>query len=174
MLIADHMPMPGAAAELARAFGVLFHDGFAYLADGTSRMTFQHADGSLAAHEVTRPTEGPPIASVVTFTGQAFRILDYVDADPLMRLPEGSYLLLPSIAWEFSDATPRIPATGLLQGALVRHGTGRVAVFGEAAAFTAQVSERNGDIFRMGMNHPEAGHNARFLLNVVGWLTARH
>ncbi|NIQ57151.1 MAG: hypothetical protein GWN71_28375, partial [Gammaproteobacteria bacterium] len=30
LLIADHMPFPGAAAGLAAAFGVTFNDGFAF------------------------------------------------------------------------------------------------------------------------------------------------
>ena len=57
----------------------------------------------------------------------------------------------------------------LMQGALVRHGRGRVAVFGEAAMFSAQLSgpeERP-----MGMNHPSAAQNYRFALNVLRWLS---
>lgn len=173
MLIADHMPMPGAAADLARAFGLLFHDGFAYLPDGEGRMTFRLDDGSLAAHEVTGGAGAEPIESVTTFTGQAFRIIAGTDAVPLLNLPDGSYVLLPAVAWEFSDATARIPADGMVQGALLQHGAGRVAAFGEAAAFSAQVQVRDGERFPMGMNDPVAPHNGRFLLNVIAWLTAK-
>jgi len=172
MLIADHMPMPGAAADLARVFGLLFHDGFAYLPDGEGRMTFRLDDESLAAHEVTEGAGAGPIEFVTTFTGQAFRITEGADAVPLMKLPDDSYVLLPAVAWEFSDATARIPADGMVQGALVQHGAGRVAAFGEAAAFSAQVQVRNGERFPMGMNDPDASHNGRFLLNVIAWLTA--
>ena len=172
MLIADHMPMPGAAADLARTFGLLFHDGFAYLLDGKGRMTFRLDDGSLASHEVTGLGSDEPIEFVTTFTGQAFRVTRGTDAEPLMKLPDGSYVLLPAVAWEFSDTTARIPADGMVQGALVRHGKGRVAAFGEAAAFSAQVQERDGEQFPMGMNDPDAPHNGRFLLNVIAWLTA--
>ena len=47
-------------------------------------------------------------------------------------------------------------------------GRGRVAVFGEAAMFSAQVSgpERR----PMGMNRPTAAQNPQFLLNVMHWL----
>jgi hypothetical protein len=47
-------------------------------------------------------------------------------------------------------------------------GRGRVAVFGEAAMFSAQLAgpERR----PMGMNAPEAPQNPRFLLNLVRWL----
>ena len=121
---------------------------------------------------VTGGADRDPVEFVTTFAGQAFRITEGTDAVPLMNLPDGSYILLPEIAWEFSDATPRIPADGIVQGALVRHGVGRVAAFGEAAAFSAQVLERDGESFPMGMNDPDAPHNGRFLLNVIAWLTA--
>ncbi|NKB88186.1 MAG: hypothetical protein GKS06_08200 [Acidobacteria bacterium] len=171
LLIADHMPMPGAVADLAEAFGLYFHDGFAYLAEGSGRMSFRRAEGTLAEHAVTSGTAEHPIDVVTTFTGQAFRVASDVDATPLLLMPHGSYILLPSVAWEFTEATPRIPADGMTQGTLIRHGGGRVAAFGEAAAFSAQVQVRNGERFPMGMNDPDAPHNARFLLNVIAWLT---
>jgi hypothetical protein len=68
-------------------------------------------------------------------------------------------------------STPRIPAEGMLQGAVLSHGRGRVAMFGEAAMFSAQVS---GPSRRpMGMNAPHAGENPRFLLNLMHWLAER-
>jgi hypothetical protein len=56
----------------------------------------------------------------------------------------------------------------MLQGAVFTHGTSRVAVFGEAAMFLAQLSgaERR----PMGMNMSNAAQNPQFLLNVVHWL----
>jgi hypothetical protein len=77
-------------------------------------------------------------------------------------------VLLPEVAWQFSERTPRISAANLLQGALVRHGEGRVAVFGEAAMFTAQLA--GPQKIQVGMNSPEAPENARYLLNVMHWL----
>lgn len=53
----------------------------------------------------------------------------------------------------------------------MRVGNGRVAVFGEAAMFIAQTWVQDGLVRRMGMNHPEAPENARFVLNVLHWLT---
>ena len=48
-------------------------------------------------------------------------------------------------------------------------GKGRVAVFGEAGMFTAQLA---GPKQRpMGMNAPEAKQNHQLLLNVMHWLT---
>jgi hypothetical protein len=77
-------------------------------------------------------------------------------------------VLLPTTAWRFSDTTTRASAEGMLQGATLRFGKGRVAVFGEAAMFSAQ---RAGPArLPMGMNAPSAGQNAQFLLNLMHWL----
>jgi hypothetical protein len=48
-------------------------------------------------------------------------------------------------------------------------GKGRVAVFGEAAMFSAQLAGRGGA--PMGMNAPEAAQNYKLLLNVLHWLS---
>lgn len=65
------------------------------------------------------------------------------------------------------------PATtqpvNLLQGAIVYHGQGHVAVLGEAAMFSAQLAGPNKR--PMGMNSPEASENYRFALNVLHWLS---
>jgi hypothetical protein len=46
-----------------------------------------------------------------------------------------------------------------------------VAVFGEAAMFTAQSWVSDGVVNQMGLNHPSATGNAQFVLNVMHWLT---
>jgi hypothetical protein len=84
-------------------------------------------------------------------------------------MPTGFRLLLPRVAWEFSDSTPSIPAANLLQGALVRHGEGRIAAFGEAAMFTAQLG--GPQRIPAGMNSPGAEQNYRLILNVLQWLS---
>jgi hypothetical protein len=170
LLIADHMPFPGAAAELAAAFGVTMGNGFAYDAsEEESKMRFARGDGSLADHPVTRGRDAAErVDSVFAFTGQAFRVTA-PGAEPLMTLAAGSVLLLPQVAWQFTAETPRAQVGGQLQGAVVRHGRGRVAVFGEAAMFSAQ---RAGPQRQpMGMNDPRAPQNVQFLLNVMHWLT---
>lgn len=170
LLIADHMPMAGAAAELAAAFGLEFGNGFAFGPDGRGKMQFRKADGSLKDHPIVRGrNSSETIEFVTTFTGQAFRIRPGTAAKPLMIIGEGAILRLPATAWQFSDQTPQVSAAGMVQGAALRSGAGRVAAFGEAAMFTAQVS---GPQRRpMGMNHPDAPHNPQFILNVLHWLS---
>jgi len=170
LLIADHMPIAGHAEALAAAFGVRFHNGFVFGSDRQGLLTFRRSDGSLATSEVTDgAARSERIDSVTSFTGQGFRLDPGLEAEPLLTIPPGHTLYLPTVAWQFSDSTPRISAAYLLQGALVRHGRGRLAVFGEAAMFSAQRAGPQGA--PMGMNHPVAGQNYRFVLNVLHWLS---
>ncbi|HEY9183070.1 MAG TPA: hypothetical protein VIQ99_07710, partial [Gammaproteobacteria bacterium] len=170
LLIADHMPLAGHAEALAAAFGVRFQNGFAFDSARNGRITFRRTAGSLAPGIIADGRDSNErVDFVTTFTGQAFRVDPGVDMDPLMVVPHGYELLLPEVAFEFSERTPRIPAANLLQGALVRHGDGRVAVFGEAAMFSAQLA--GPDRRPMGMNAPDARENYRYALNVLHWLS---
>ncbi len=168
LLIADHMPFPGAAETLARTFGVHMGNGFALDANmQNGRMSFTRP-ALLSDHVITRGRNtSERIDSVVSFTGQAFRLDGKGEA--LMTLGKNTVLLLPQVAWQFSKLTPSMSASGMLQGAAIEFGKGRVAVFGEAAMFSAQLGGPN----RMpaGMNDPSAPQNAQFLLNVLHWLS---
>ncbi|MBF0204796.1 MAG: hypothetical protein HQK67_10910, partial [Desulfamplus sp.] len=65
-------------------------------------------------------------------------------------------------------------AEGILQGATLFYGKGRVAVFGEAAMFSARVPDENGNVIdNNGINHPEALFNETFVLNTLGWLAEK-
>lgn len=167
-LIADHMPFAGAAETLAAAFGIVFYNGFAMRSSVEDRpLTFRRSDASLGAHVITEG-RGPSerVDSVQTFTGQGFRALGPVRA--LLTFDSTVTVFLPVRAREFTAQTPRVAAVGLLQGAAFRHGRGRVAVFGEAAMFSAQVAGPQS--IPMGMNAPAAAQNPIFLLNVMHWL----
>lgn len=171
LLIADHMPLAGHAESLAAAFGIRFNNGFALDSARKGRVTFRRTDGSLQEGVVTNGRNpGERIDSVTSFTGQAFRIDPTADAEPIMLMPKGYTLFLPSVAWQFTDQTPRVAADFLLQGAIVRYGRGRVAAFGEAAMFSAQLA--GPQRAPVGMNDPRAPHNYRFALNVMRWLSS--
>lgn len=190
LLIADHMPLAGAAAALAAAFGAEFTDGFAYQAlpaDASTPLTtaavrtaaaesptlFRRTDGTLAPHAIADGRDASErITQVRSFTGQAFRFSESVDGvEPVLVLPDDYVSLEPRVAWVFDSTTAIRPVGGWLQGATRRVGAGRLALFGEAAMFTAQ---RAGAARRpMGMNAPRAEQNARFALNVLRWLTAQ-
>ena len=126
-LIADHMPLAGHAEALAAAFGIRFQNGFAQDAKGNGQLTFRRSDGSL-----------PPASSP---TGAAAERVDSVAFTARLRDPARTAACCGWRPRSRSSSPTRRPDSGgqLLQGAIVYHGQGRVAVFGEAAMFTAQV-----------------------------------
>jgi hypothetical protein len=167
-LIADHMPMPGAASDLAAAFGFQFNNGFAF--DTTSRdvTIFRRNDGSLRVHPITGGRHsGERVDSIRTFTGQAFEVTGSVEPLLVFRHPTTSFM--PTVAWEFNESTRMVPVDGWYQGAVARFGRGRIAVFGEAAMFTAQWAGAGSGWF--GLRSPGAEQNQQFLLNVAHWLS---
>jgi len=175
LLIADHMPLAGAAQKLASAFEIKFNDGFAIASyeDEAERdaafekpTIFAIDTQTLLPHPITDGrTANESVTSIRTFTGQAFQAP--ASAQPLLVLPENFISLMPEKAWEFGPATKTIPVGGWLQGAVMPFGSGRAAFFGEAAMFTAQLS--GGE--PMGMNAPLAEQNFQFVLNVMHWLS---
>lgn len=155
LLIADHTPYAGAAGNLAAAFGVQFADVF--VEDDGSGM-FTREDGEL----IGDPVIGG-VTRVRTFSGSAFRA---PGARPLLVLGDG-WTMQHMAANGLSE---KHSATGLLQGALIEHGAGRVAVFGEAAMFSAQIESGGLMRQRTGFNARGAEQNKQFVLNVVRWL----
>ena len=165
-LIADHAPFPGAASDLAKAFGVEFSNGFAmagHWRDG--KETFELGTG-LKESAITRGrSDDKKVTKVATFTGSAF------------KAPKGAIHVLefgPESKSRESKAgekgkfeTQEIDIEGWCQGAIMKVGKGRVAVFGEAGMFTAQLIGQE----PMGMNAPEAEQNHQLLLNVMHWLS---
>ncbi len=161
-LIADHMPFPGAAEKLAASFGFKFYNGFAIKKGG--RDIFTPGNG-LTVNSITRGrNEEETITAIQTFTGQAFEVP--LNAQPIVVLNSKYTVKLPQTAWDFKKDTPAISGEGLVQGAYMSYGKGRIVVFGEAAMFTAQLQGKS----KMGMNQKSAAQNAQFLLNTIHWL----
>lgn len=107
------------------------------------------------------------MTEVATFVGSAFKPPN--DAVPVLMFDANYLSLKPTEAWRFTPATPKQPLDGWCQGAVMRIGHGRVAVFGEAAMFSAQLAGPAKQ--KTGMNSPEAKQNHQLLLNVLHWLT---
>lgn len=161
LLIADHMPFAGAAQDLGAALGVSFDNGFAQDADMAPDL-FTRENGGLVDDPIAAG-----VSQVRTFTGSAFTASG-PNVRPVLRLGPQWTVMLPEVAWEFSDATPRVSGDGRLQGAVITLDQGRVAVFGEAAMFTAQVAGPQAT--PMGLRAPGAEQNKQFALNVMRWL----
>lgn len=167
LLIADHMPFAGAAGELAAAFGFEFYNGFVLRPPPGEPDLFSIERDTLMDDPVTRGRDDSErIDRLRTFTGSAFRAP--AGARPLIRLSKGYVSLEPAVAWTFDDQTPKRDVSGALQGAVMKVGKGRIAVFGEAAMFSAQVGGANRN--RIGFNAPDAPRNKQFMLNLVRWL----
>ncbi len=167
LLIADHMPFAGAATDLGAAFGVTWSNGFARRAVPGGPDIFTLADGTLKDDVVTRGRSAEErVARLRTFTGSAFRAT--AGARPLIVFPQGYVSDEPKVAWVFDADTRQIDIGGALQGAAIPVGKGRVAVFGEAAMFSAQLGGPRRQ--KMGFNAPDAPDNKTFVLNVLRWL----
>jgi hypothetical protein len=170
LLIADHMPFPGAAEALGRAFGVELMNGFAVVESDWDPLVFRRSHGGLRSHPVTDGRHpGERVDSAVTFvSGHAFRPLD-AGACPLLVFGPGVVSINMERAWFFDDATPRVPVEGWLPGAAVEAGRGRAVILGEAAMFAAQlVGPRQQPV---GLNSSLGAGNLQFLLNTVRWLS---
>lgn len=177
LLIADHMPCAGAAANLAAAFGVTFLDSFAVEGFDTESerkqafakpTIFTTADRTLRSHAILNgrnPQEA--VTSIRSFTGQAFQAPEA--AEPLMVLPSTFIALTPKKAGPLNADTPRMPVGGWLQGAVMQVDSGRAGFFGEAAMFSAQVAGPARS--PVGMNAPGAEQNPQFVINVMHWLS---
>ncbi|MEP2669599.1 MAG: hypothetical protein ABJH04_11420 [Cyclobacteriaceae bacterium] len=166
-LIADHMPLAGAAADLASAFGFEFTNGFVMYDGGSIPSMFSLKEGSLLPSVITRGRDSSEqVNEVATFTGQAFRIPK--EATSVLQFGDDHINLLPDTAWRFNDNTRKQSVEGWSQLAYMKVGKGRLVVSGEAAMFSAQLAGE--EKRKMGMNSPLATQNYKLLLNIIHWL----
>jgi hypothetical protein len=170
LLIADHMPFAGVAAPLARAFGFNFLDCFAGRKDRKPEF-FSRQQNTLLSNILTNGSrESEHIDSIQVFTGQAFIAPE--GAQIISKLTDDYEILLPAAAWDFSENTPRLSSgIGLVNGAFMPYGKGRLVIMGEAAMFSAQLAGPQRS--KMGMNHPKAKQNPQLLLNIIHWLDGK-
>lgn len=166
-LIADHMPMAGAAKDLAKEFEFEFTNGFVFDTIKRGPAFFSLKEGTLKESILTkgRSTE-ESVEHIATFTGQAFKIPD--DAESILTFTGNYVNMLPDTAWVFHDKTVKYHVEGWSQGAYKKYGKGRIVVFGEAAMFSAQLAGANKR--KMGMNNEVAPENYQLLLNIIHWL----
>lgn len=166
-LIADHMPFAGASAKLAATFGFKFYDSFAMDSAKKGMLTFSKDSNTLGDGLLTgRKCAKEAVNVIVSFTGQAFKCPE--DAESILQLTEEQTVYLPDTMWVLNDEIQNFSARGLSQGAILEFGKGKIAVFGEAAMFTAQLAGPNK--VKVGMNSEVASENFQLLLNIIHWL----
>lgn len=162
-LIADHPPFSSAAKSLGAAFGFVFSDKTAEQKERSRNDLFCRKNKMLKANEITNgnsPTKY--VDSIVTFTGQAFKIPD--SAVSILTF-DSNYAAFTSR----KQAVKPEDITGLSQGAYMKYGKGRLVVFGEAAMFSGQLGAGLSWV-KIGMNSRKAKNNYKLLLNLVHWL----
>lgn len=171
LIIADHPPFSPSAAALAKAFGFEFVDGVALSAAAPGKFAgiavFESGKGLMPSALSRGRSSTERIDRVMTFTGSAFKAPPA--AIPVLVFQEGA-LAFPLGQSGPDFIGPSVALTGLNQGAILRLGRGRVALFGEAAMFTAQLGGPNREA--MGMNTPAAKQNYQFVLSLMRWLAA--
>jgi hypothetical protein len=170
MLVADHMPFPGSAHALGQALGVEWTDGFAmFSAQDRGIFVLRRGDGLQGDTPVTSGRSAAArVDSIKVFTGSAFRLAPGASGRPVLVHGPGIRDFQPQTAWVFLPGTPAPDAAGTLVGAILERGAGRVAVFGEAAMFSAQLA--GAAQATMGFNDQGAAQNAQFALNTLHWL----
>jgi hypothetical protein len=186
LLIADHSPYGGAAANLAQRFGVVMGEGHVFdLANSDTNPTilvFSKDNGLLGSHVITRGRTGVEnVKRIVAFEGQSLSVPP--DATILMKLGSTAYesdsrqeLQLARSAAQ-SNPAPRAlieharSVADAAQGLAMKFGRGRIVMIGEAAMFSAQLQRQaERPDFKFGMN--AAGNDDRqFALNVMHWLS---
>lgn len=170
LLIADHMPFAGAASNLASAFGFDFCDGFAQLAEKEKNQdVFSTENKRLLKSILTDGSWGNKIDKIISFTGSSFTIPK--KAHGILQFQKDDICLIPEVAWQFDEYTERLGIDGNYQGAIMKYGKGKIAVFSEAAMFTAQSITQNGYTFKVGFNSGFDHQNVEFIRNLLYWLS---
>jgi len=161
LVIADHMPFAGAAAELAQNFGFRYFDGFVMAGeDHWPPETYRKSDGTLKDVFLTQD-----IDSLAGFTGSA---LDSPEGALIVaNFPKDYNLYISEEAWVFDEQTEVVALDSLEMGAVMPFGKGKLAFFTEAAMFTAQIVQ---DRYRVGFNMPGGYQNQSFILKLIHWL----
>ena len=170
-LIADHMPWPGAAEDLASVFGFKFSNGFVFDTVSWGPDYFNLRERTLNKSIITMGRDSTEsVEQIVSFTGQGFKIPH--DAAPILIFDENYVNMLPRTARGiFFFFFTKFNAEGLSQGAYKKYGKGKIVTFGEAAMFTAQISGPKNK--KMGMNNEGAPENYQLLLNIIHWLDGK-
>jgi hypothetical protein len=174
LLIADHVPFGDASAILAQQFDIEMGRGIVMdlkHADGNpTKLVFSVENGLLGEHAILRgrnPAE--QVRKVLAFTGQSLTVP--ASATALMKISnDATESFDPEDQRKIEAGVPAgTKVEGRAQGIAMPFGKGRVAVFGEAAMFSAQVATIDGHSFKAGMN--VLGNDDRqFALNVMHWL----
>jgi len=170
-LVTDHMPCGASVHDLAGRFGINVINGFALRGDGLPEV-FSKQRNTLFSNVITSP-HGNEIDSIMCWGGTGFivppdaHVISVLGSDYNIYLPNDVSLIKSPLA----PNLPYISGRGLVNGAYLKFGKGKIVIFGDGAPFSAQLQGIKSN--KRGMNHPWARQNAQLLLNIVHWLDGR-
>lgn len=170
LLVADHMPFPGASKKLAEEFGIEWINGFVIDSLRWDLSEFIKDDNTLLEHAITQGRfNDESIDAVFSYYGSGFKInnpnitglFKFINKDIVSYQTEE--------AWKMFPHTPLLPTSNLYQAAALEHGKGRVVIVAESSLFSAQLVGKNRK--PIGINYIEKGQNLQFVLNLFHWLS---
>jgi hypothetical protein len=166
LLIIDHMPIPGAAYNLAKKFGFELRNGHAK-AQPEKDNYFYRAKNTLSENIITNGrNHSERIDSILSFDGSGFIIPE--DATSILTFDSTYYQWDPKSVWDLISVKP-YSINGFSQAAFKKFGKGKIVIYGEAMMFTAQLGAGLSWI-KLGMNSEKCPNNYRLFLNTIHWL----
>lgn len=172
LILADHAPLGSGTSALADAFGFQYLNGFTaetVAADaGVLRMEidFSRERGLNGDHAITNGEMGRgAVEHFFTFGGQSF--IPASGATTLLTVPQGFSAIFASRSAQARAGAPKMDASGMAQGAVLETGMGRLALFTEASAFSAQIGNAGRTL---GFNSAQGADNPEFVLSLLRWL----
>ena len=176
LLFADHSPAAGSASGLAALFGVQLLDAWSNATPEGQQghpEVFRRNTGGMSEHPILQgKTHNMQVNSVATYGSAAFFPSELIE--PILTFVKGanarvyhddlgqSLLEIPQAEW------PTYSIEGWLMGGSREWGKGRVVMFGDVTACTAQLF--GPEALAIGMNYSEDSQNHLFCLNMVRWL----
>lgn len=170
LLVADHMPFPGAISKLSSRLGVEWYNGFVIDSVNWGMSTFSEREGTLAKHPLLNGrNKNEKVNWIATYYGSGFKLKDSTISGLLSFNNPNIVSYQTKEAWRMYADTPIVPSKELFQAAVMRRGKGKVAFIGEASLFSAQLvgKDRN----PVGINFQNNNQNLQFVLNLLHWLS---
>ena len=166
LLVVDHMPVSGAAYELAKEFGFELKNGHAKPKEPMD-MYFRRSDYSLGDNLITNGRSiHERVDSFLAFDGSGFLIPQ--EAVSILTFDSLYHQWEPERVWDMDSVEP-YPIEGYSLGAYREFDKGKIVVYGEAMMFTAQLGAGLSWV-KIGMNSPKSPDNYQLLLNTIHWL----
>ena len=170
LLVADHMPFPGAVKRLSSRLGVDWYNGFVIDSINWGMSIFSTREGTLKNHSLLKgrfPDE--KVDWVATYYGSGFKLKDTTITGLFSFDNSNIVSYQTQEAWKMYSYTPTTASNKLFQAATLTYGKGRVAIIGEASLFSAQLVGK--DKNPVGINFQNNNQNLQFVLNLFHWLS---